>query len=306
MTTIVKRKTKNPASLKICGIKRKNKKNKKKTKIRGGRKTKKFLFFVLLVGFLGAVVWTVFFSQKMRIRSVTISGTNKNVNQQRAEEVVNEGLKGKYGGLIYRDNFLLAPRREIEEKLKREFVFVKKIEINKGFPSKLSIKIFSHKGQVVWCGNNNCGLINENGEAFYVSQNREDAIFDSFVLINDESMEIIEKNQFVPSAGKLKFYKEALDKFKNKFKQDQIKKVVTPSAVSGEMEIETEKGWRVYFSFDYQITDQVAILEKFISEQGSTNNLEYVDLRSRGKVVYKMKNSQEEQEKEKQEDDLQE
>ena len=66
--------------------------------------------------------------------------------------------------------------------------------------------------------------------------------------------------------------------------------------MSGELRVKTVQGWEIYFSTERPITTQARILKRILKSklvEEDLSQLEYIDLRIKGKAVYRFKNYEE-------------
>lgn len=67
--------------------------------------------------------------------------------------------------------------------------------------------------------------------------------------------------------------------------------------MSGEMKIKTVSGWEIFFNTNDLLDNQLNILKEVLSNQigqDRIDQIEYIDLRLRGRVTYRLKNQPEE------------
>jgi cell division septal protein FtsQ len=253
-------------------------------------------FYFLSVIFLGTFVYILFFSQFLTIFSIEISG-NRDIGKQPILEEVNSYLNGKYLGIIDKKNLVLANRDRIRKKIISRFKQIKNVEIKKNFPSGLEINIQERKISLAVLSGGNCYVLDENGEPYDIfSCDGEEIKRNNLIIMEDRSGKPVE-------IGKTFLEKDYMDyvlnirknieemvglKIENNFK--------TPNFISGDIRVRTGGGWEIYFNREIILEREMEMLELFLSNQSkevSSGNVEYADLRSDGKIYYKLKNNEE-------------
>lgn len=105
-----------------------------------------FLFLLLFLG-LG------FASQipGARITEIVVSG-NKIIEEKEIIKIAQDNISGNYLWLFPKNNFVIYPKRTIEENLKEKFKRIKTIEINNENVKTLNIILSEYEGKYLWCG----------------------------------------------------------------------------------------------------------------------------------------------------------
>ncbi len=256
---------------------------------------KKVVFWFIFFGFCAVVVWTVIFSPAMQIEEIDIVGAAE--DEIGIRQIVEKEMSGKYFDFFPRNNLLIAPLEKIQLGIRTEFIMTRNVRVEKKFPSKIVLEVERRKDSFVWCSNNSCWLIDEIAEAFYEIKNQEKELKEDIVLITDRSGRVVEKGDKVAHIEIV----ELCNKLPKIMKEDtdieiDIKSLYIPSLVAGEVRVKTKVGWEIYFSTERSLEKQVKILKKILTVKISEIDLaqlEYVDLRVKGKVVYRFRDYKE-------------
>lgn len=272
-----------------------NKKTKNKKKTTFFDIIKKIFFWFLFFGFWVTTIWVLFFSSVMKIAEIEVEDILQ--EKQTIQTMVRNNISGKYFDFIPRDNLILFPEKRIEREISNKFMLIRKVKIEREFPTKIIVKIERRELSVVWCEDADCWLVDEYAEAFHqiVRQNlKED---DRSVVITDGSGKTVKKGDKVVDAKIIKLSSNLSEIIETEsgVEIDQ-KSIYIPSPVSGELRAETKQGWKVYFSTERPVLIQAKILRKILNSKFIKEDiaeLEYIDLRIKGKIIYRFKNYKE-------------
>lgn len=232
---------------------------------------------------------------------------NKNI-QEKEENEIREAINFYLSQSRFR-NFVLFKEKPLESLLKEKFYFVKKVNVTKQFPNKILIQVEENKSKIIWCFQENCSLIQADGRSFLdFNKNNISAEVAEFqdkdlpwVIYEDgKEASLYDLNQKPLPAGFLVFcedLKKALDnkdflKFENEFK------VLSP--ISLDLKVKIENGPMVFFSSDRSAAGLAQVMEDFLKNEitlEKIKSLDYIDLRIKGKVIYKFMGEEKSQEK---------
>ncbi len=271
------------------------KKTKNKKKINFKDIFKKISFWVLFISFWVLFFWTIFFSSVMKIDRVRIVGDVKNASQIQsfAKDIMNQ----KYFNKVPKNNLLIFPVKVFQEKLLKEFNIIRTIDVKREFPKEIVIDIEERKDFIIWCSDKNCWLVDERSEAFHEIEKEQIDQFEDRVVVLDGSEKSVEKYGKVVSPRIVKILLKLADDFSSLANIEIDKKsFFTPSSMSGELQFKTKTGWKIYFSTDRPISVQIKVLKKMLDiklRDEDLGKLEYIDLRIKGKVVYRFRDYKE-------------
>lgn len=244
----------------------------------------RFFWLPILVLLSAAgIFYMISFHSFFQVREINISG-NKKVSLERIETAVTAEVEKKVLFFPSRSIFFVD-FGEIKKQILNSFPQVGRVNINRNLPHTLNIVVAEKSGRAVWHQDNKYYLLDENGIIFEEVPGEQEGMFTIQSSITDSE----------PILGANAIPKERLAQILAIEKRLPEADVLLEEAliVSPErLDIKTVAGWEIYFNIqediDWQLTEFVALLEKYISPE-DRENLKYVDLRFE-KVYYKFKN----------------
>ena len=254
----------------------------------------KAVFYVLFLCFLGVSVYMFFFSGCLEVKNISIVG-NQELSSSDIQKSFDEYLQGKFLGIVSKNNLLFVSQKRAADFLENNFRKIRSVNVSKKFPDTVSINIDERKAVLVWCSGESCFLIDEEGIAYNNADfSSPEIIQNHLIRINDTSFRSVSIGEKVMESDYEKYVAGIKDAFKtiNLKIGDGDDAYVTPSNVSNEIDVKTEKGAQIYFSTQFSLEDSIKtlkiVLEKEIPED-KLKDVEYIDLRSEGKVFYKFR-----------------
>ncbi|HAS00008.1 MAG: hypothetical protein US57_C0008G0027 [Candidatus Moranbacteria bacterium GW2011_GWC2_37_73] len=252
-----------------------------------------FIFYTLLVCFIGVTGYVVFFSQHLQIVNITVLGT-KELNGQEIQQIVSDSLQGKYLGIIPRNNFLFVSQRKFENLLNDKFKKIRTLSVIKKFPDTVSIEIDERKALLVWCSSEKCYLLDENGTAY------SEADFSSPDLMGNNLLQINETNRRDVTIGD-KIIEPSYEQYALAIKDslaalgfEATGQYFTPSRMAEEINVKTNQETEFYFSTQFSLDSAIRTLETVLKKEipeDKKGEIAYIDLRNENKVFYKFKNT---------------
>lgn len=254
----------------------------------------KVLFYILLAAFLGTTTYFLFFSGKLNITSVRISGT-KNISQSDILAEVKTQLAGKYLKFLAKSNILLVRDNKIQSDLERHFRLIENVTVQKKFPDILMVNIFERTPTMVVCAPN-CFVLDENGTAYdQADPNVQSFKARNLVTLTVEGGLNVTLNQKNVLTKDYTAYILALGQRLKSALNLEIEPVYqTPNPMAEEVDVKTKQDWSIYFNTQIPLDKEIQMLQAVLQNEISPdqqNNLEYIDLRIDNKVYYKFKNS---------------
>ena len=252
----------------------------------------KWVYRLVAVLFFATVIFTLFFSDYLTIIDMRISGLNK-LEEALIRNAIENELRGKYAGSVRRDNLIVFSGKKTTEMLLANFKRIKAARIEKNFPNGLSVTIEKRKLTMLFCSLGNCYVLNEKGETYgALNFTAEELEKENIVTLNDSGgVQIDAETSPLESSFQefiLKLEKAVFDGTGIVLK----KQYETPSRMSGDLKVETEDGWKIYFSESVGIEREILMLRTAVIdkiEKERQKDLEYVDLLIANKVFYKFK-----------------
>lgn len=245
----------------------------------------------LMLAFFGTAIFIFFFSDFLSIKTIDISGT-ESVPQERAREIIIAEMAGKIDGIFRRDNLIFLDIENMKKNLPDAYQIIEKVEITRKFPDKLIIKLQERKTLLNYCSGGECFVIDSKGNAFAKFDFEKNEFGEkNLIVINDESGKKISTDDF---SANLDFLQFALE-IKYCLEDESIPVKMnfsTPTVVSGDLRVETESGWKIYFNQKIGADREIEMLKTVLKnsiDKKSQADLEYIDLRLDNKVYYKLK-----------------
>lgn len=251
------------------------------------------LFYFLLAAFAGVLAYVLLFSPYLEISHVYIQGIEE-LDHASVRQAAGSFLDEKYFRTLSKKNLLLAGAGELEGRLQDDFKKISSAEVKKIFPDTLVILITERKSLLVWCSGERCFLVDEKGLAYAPAEFDSPEIKENnLVIVHDQSLSDIpgDRPAFNPAFGNflIEFRQRAEDGLGIRMSSD----FETPKSISGDLTGVTEEGWRINLNAEIGVEKELGmlgiVLEKNIAPE-KRKELEYVDLRTEGKVYYKFKN----------------
>lgn len=271
----------------------------------------KILFFVILASF----GYILFFSSFFKTTKIIISG-NTIINTDEVRLIV-ENIAQKKVFNFFNNTLILMENEEIKKKIREKFNNIENINIVKSFPKTIIISISEKPSDLLWCtkikvekmplptqfiGNNSQLITKENSiqetsQCYFSDESnilynkiQSDEVPGSIKIFQDDSLFIgktVSDNavkKFIRELSKNFYYKTGL----------QFSYLYLPAISLRELHLFTKNGWKIIFDLNSSINDQLDILNNvwkdiIPEENKNNNNIEYIDLRLPGRVIWKPK-----------------
>ena len=234
-----------------------------------------FIFFAILSYFL-------LFSEFFQVKQIIITGEKK-ISSESLEFFIENKLEKKLLFFKTKSIFLVNLNR-IRKEIFNNFPQIAEVEMSRGFPDALNIIIIERLGLAVWCYDEDCFLLDNEG-----------VIFEKAPLENNSYLKIqnLALNQS-PNLGQKVIEKEILLqilKIESNLKEEFKIPLQDISLISDErLNIRTFEGWEIYFNpkgdLNWQLTKLRAVLSEEIPAE-KRKNLEYIELRFGNFAPYK-------------------
>lgn len=252
----------------------------------------KFLYWIILLAFIGVITYSLFFSQFLAVTQVNINDTQK-LSVSDVRETVESQISGKWLNFIPKNNILLISKNTVKRGILEKYKYAESVEIKKSFPHGVDIVIRERRFSLVFCSNGECYVVDDKGVIFIKADFEKNELGENDLpIIYDDSNKSIEIEQgFAP--GYINYLLKIREKLKNDLGVDLERDFHTPQIASGDIRIKTTEGWLIYMDKNIP-ADKEANALKIVLEnkiyQNKRSDLEYVDLRTENKVYYKFKN----------------
>lgn len=276
---------------------KKNRKTKNKKKESWFSFVKKVMFWTVFISFWGVAIWTLFFSNVMKVQYVVDASANIDLPDLHIEDHVQRIISGKFFNVVPKDNLLLISRKSIADELKKNHELIRDVSIAKKFPNSIIINIQQRESHIIWCNKQTCMLVDERGEAFCEV---EDFDSNKNVKVLDTSDKPFILGDRVANPKFVIFSEQLPLAFLDDLHIEIEPILRTPSSISEEVRVVTNDGWKGFFSTTRPLEAQLKVLKKVLREKiqpMQMSQLEYVDLRIKGKATYRFREDNEEDEK---------
>lgn len=271
-------------------------------------KARRVLILILVFFLLGGIFYFLFFSQVFSIKNFSISG-GRSIDSEELKKTINSFLEHRRF-LIATNNFFIIKEQALEKAILSKFKRVEEVKIKKKFPNLLAlhragaglrIEIKEKNLNLIWCQRRpeeerRCFYLDQDGMVFGKSfdidlenLDREKLINGPFILVEEEreNFSSLEERIVAPELVNFIFQiKLILPKIAGL----KMVKGDIPLDSAGQINVETEEGWQVYFDTTRELTSQVKILDLVLIEKITKEErevLEYIDLRVPGRIYYK-------------------
>lgn len=253
--------------------------------------TYNILFILLAFG----VVYFLFFSEWLQINSVLVEG-NKIIDKKLVLDAAEPYLHKKAFFVFPSNNYFFVPTSQIEKEIKNNFKRVSEVEVKRSFPNTVAIKIVEKKAVILFCSNEGCVWVDEEGVAYNKSSYSE-ALAESseVVIVQDNSHSNLPVGELVTDPTNVEFANNLWRFFPDKIGKE-LDILSTPLPSAQEIRAHTKEGWTVYLDMTLDLTKNLDLLSRVLNQElrekeGGTTCLDYIDLRVVDRVFYKMKDN---------------
>ena len=242
--------------------------------------------------FLATVVYVLFFSPQLAIVSVKIYGLDR-LAEGPIRSMVDSEISEKYLNLINKNNLILLRKKEIREVLVGNFKRIEDVQIKKVFPNAVEIFIKERKLSMLLCGSTVCYILDENGTSYPASNfTQEELAVENLITLNDSSNSQVDDKKPLEDGFRL-FILGLAEAVQSEAGIYFKKTYETSNRMSGDLKVEMQDGWAVYFNESVGLEKSASVLHAVLEnkiEKERQKDLEYIDLRVDNKVFYKFKN----------------
>lgn len=258
------------------------------------KRLSRLIFYFLIFIFGAVLVYILIFSSFLQIKKITVRGLDK-LDYAKVMEGINNTLYQKYFGLIAKNNILLIRSQELESALAKDFKKISSVKVQKIFPETLVISIQERQALLVWCSGEECWMVDENGFAYASADfNSPEVTENNLIVVRDASRSPMVFDRAVLKPEIVDFLLAMRKEAHAILDLDLNREFETPKSVSGDIVATTSEGWKIMLNKDLGAKKEVEMLQIVLDQnvgQDKRADLEYVDLRTEGKVYYKLKNA---------------
>ncbi len=296
-----KRRARKISSKRVVKIKKK-KPSHQRRKIKKPINWKKIGVVFLMMCFLVLVCWVLFFSSALRIKNVEVVGfDDKQQIITRIDKVRHNFILGK----VSKNNLILLPKTQVIENINKDDIRIKKIKIIKKFPDTLIVKITKRTKLFLWRFSDGCLLYDEDGTVIQpiscINSDSGNELID--ICKNGKLTKGLSCLPVWTDGGKSSFNGEVIreksklvEQIFNSLKQTTYFNssilISIPSVATGEIKVKNSQYGDLLFDTNNDINKQLKTLKAFLEQKvslGKLQEMDYIDLRIKNKLIYKFK-----------------
>ena len=256
------------------------------------RKFSRVLFWLLFLGFLGICGYILLFSPYLDVDSVFIEG-NQDISKREIADNVAKSIEGKYFSFFPKKNFFFVNKKDINAALKSNFDQLEVASIEKKFPGTISIQVTERRPELVWCSGGVCYFVGKDGLAYGGAAGADEELRKKgFLMVIDDSAVPVDLGKTKISPDYIGFIEAADLMLRDGLKLDPAESFHTAGIASGEISVKNREGWTVKLGSEFSVEDAKKVMqtlfEKELNEE-VRKNLDYLDLRIKNKIYYKIK-----------------
>lgn len=255
-------------------------------------KFSRFLFWLLLVGFSAICLYLLFFSSYMDVENISVEG-NKDIPAEEIIKQVGKALEGNYFGYFPKNNFFLINKKSINNALQNSFNRLEVASIEKKFPNTILVRVAERKAELVWCSGGVCYFVDGSGLAYSgASGSEEDLRNSNSLVVIDDSARPIDIGKTVINPDYIEYIAAVSTMLSRDLKISLAESYHTPGMASGEISARTGEDWILKLSSEISAEEAKTIIQSLFDKElneEKRKDLDYLDLRIKGKVYYKLK-----------------
>jgi cell division septal protein FtsQ len=254
----------------------------------------RFLFWLLSLIFLGVCAYLLIFSPLLGIETVSVEG-NQSISSEEIIIRVQEAISGNYYWYFPKNNFFLVNKQEIDSALRKNFNRLELAAIEKRFPKAVLVKVKERQPEMVWCSAGVCYLIDKEGLVYTGTGGTDEEMNSSnFLTVIDDNSRPVDIGKTTIGKDFIEYLKQMDALIANDLKLEIEEDYHTPALASQEIfvRIKEGEGWTLKLSSGVSPDETKKIIQTLFDKEldgEKRKNLDYIDLRVKGKVYYKLK-----------------
>jgi len=252
----------------------------------------KFFYWTAFLSFIGVTTYVLFFSQFLAITKIKVEGTEK-IDPASLENEIDSAISGNYLNILPKNSIILLRKDKLSGILSKNFKLIESLVVKKHFPNTLLVSIREKKPRLLLIVDGQEYVVDDKGIAYEKADFESDFLrTNQLPVLEDESGRKISVQEEVLSPDYVNFILDAKEKLEKKLDLGTNQVLKTSNTASGDVELETNEGWKIYFNNDVGLEKELKMLKVVLDnkiEKGERGELEYVDLRTDNKVYYKFK-----------------
>lgn len=250
------------------------------------------LFLYVIVPFLifGGILYIVFFSVSTRIKTVEVQASDEDLGVL-VRDFVSARIQDNKRTFFREDNYFFVDSQSLVELISDGFSEIRDARIQKKI-SRLIIILEEREAEFTFCEMK----INLEGNAYpfrcYLLDKTGVAFKESPVIEGGGSLMIESPLTGEETLGREVVSAETLQKIKEirEYLSDSLQvRISSVNIYAGYLDIKTSAGWHILFGVSKNINSQMVILKRLIDQEikDKTAALQYIDLRTDGRIYYK-------------------
>lgn len=220
----------------------------------------------LILGGLILLVWIFFFSFLFKIKNIDVEGAGDEV------------LKSSFSQFLGKNIFLLNSG-EIEQIIKEKQPVAYKVEIRRGLPDTLKIKIENKLPVIIWQTQNKNYFVASDG--FILGETQDTSLSNLIKILDRKNIAVSNETQIL-SASFIDFVLSAKRKVKEEVGLESVEIAVEETTF--QVSIKTT-GFEIIFDTTRDLDNQINAL-KTVLDKHKSEITKYVDLRVNGKAYW--------------------
>ncbi len=240
--------------------------------------------------FLGTGAYVVLFSPYLILKEPEITGL-EHIDRASFLETVESELDQKYLRSIARNRYGLIRSKALEQTLQNRYPLIRSIEVRQVFPDTVLISLEERETLLLWCTDDTCVHILEDGSGIPVTDvyQTEENQSRTLVLRDMSGQSLLNEEKRFESEWITMpvLFKRSLQE---QFSLEIEKEMSFSSRFANEIRVKTKSGFEIFFGTKVPLESSLSalalLLEKEIPKERQSE-LEYIDLRTENKVFYR-------------------
>lgn len=258
-------------------------------------KGRKAIIFFLWIFFLGEIVYVLLFANFFTIQSLRIERerASAELSDEQIQEYTELSWQGQWLGFIPKNNLLLLRPDAETKRLQERFPRFDSVRVERSFPENLTVFISEKPFQILWCKNDDCFLVDNEGktassEIFFRHSEEQGKI----VRIQDTAQIPVSLGTTVLRPEDQQFIKDIMTDFSLRTELQIEGSIERPNLYAREMRIRTDKGFIIFFNTELPVSQSLNSLMLVLQNEiptGEWDKIDYIDLRTENRVYYTRK-----------------
>ncbi len=221
------------------------------------------------------ILSAVFYLPWIHFKKITVTGNLHIPENELLQKLLIANLNKPFAKYLGYTNMLIWNNANISNPL------IKKISVQRNWlDQSIDIKIEEQERYAVWCSEQNCFWITDQGQILEKAPQSEGQLMN--IIYSNQNIDLKLGENILPSE-KISYLKIILDKLNN---LDISTLSMNYDVETLELTVKTSAGLRLLFSLYFNPLITISALEKVIFKQ-KFSLLEYIDFRTENKIYYK-------------------